>query len=173
MIGTRVKLVREILDKTQAELGEILGTTQSGVASMEAGIYRPSQDFIRTIGQNTGFPAKFFDKGELPEFPVGSILYRAQAAVKAGPRSRAHALAHVCFEFAMEMVSRLKQIPVNIPRLSESPEVCAQITRSALGLSPAKPIKRRQSAPSMRGMYFNWSINRATPRFLLKPCSRR
>jgi Zn-dependent peptidase ImmA (M78 family)/transcriptional regulator with XRE-family HTH domain len=152
MIGTRIKIVREILNKTQAEFGEILGTTQSGVASMEAGVYRPSEVYIQTIGQRTGFSPQFFGKGELPDFPFGSMLYRAAASVKQGPRSRAHALAHVSFEFAVELASQLKPIPVNIPRLSDTPKRCAQIARTSLGLSPLSPIKNVVSVLERNGV---------------------
>src|ERR1700728_3419306 len=98
MIGSRLKLVREILGKTQGELGEMIGTTQSGVASMESGIYRPSSEYLQTIARCTGFTLGFFDKGETPDFPFGSILYRAQASVKQSPRTKAHAIAHLTFE---------------------------------------------------------------------------
>jgi Zn-dependent peptidase ImmA (M78 family)/DNA-binding XRE family transcriptional regulator len=141
MIGARIKLAREMLGITQSQLAEILGTTQSGVASMEAGIYRPSPAFLETIARRTGFAAGFFVKGEPPDFPFGSILFRAQAGVKQGPRARAHALASVVFELAVNLADRLKKIPVNIPRVEDDPQRAAQVTRSCLGLSPNTPIK--------------------------------
>jgi len=54
----------------------------------------------------------------------------------------AHGMAHIAFEFALSLASRLKKIPVNIPRLTEDdPQRAAQITRASLGLSPNTPIK--------------------------------
>jgi Zn-dependent peptidase ImmA (M78 family)/DNA-binding XRE family transcriptional regulator len=142
MIGQRIKLARDVLGMTQAELAEVLGTTQSGIASMEAGIYRPSQEYLETIARRTGFTVSFFSKGETPEFPFGSILYRAQAAVKKAARAKAHALAHLGFELAVALSARLRKIPVNIPKVTdESPENAAQITRASLGLSPNTPVK--------------------------------
>ena len=41
MIGNRIKLAREIAGFTQTELADKIGTTQSGVASMEANLYGP------------------------------------------------------------------------------------------------------------------------------------
>jgi Zn-dependent peptidase ImmA (M78 family)/DNA-binding XRE family transcriptional regulator len=141
MIGYRIKLAREVCGITQFELAEILGSTQSGVASMEAGLYRPSPEFIKTIAAKTGFAPTFFDKGEIPEFPYGTLLYRVQAAVKKAPKAQAHALCHVAFELASFLSSRLRKVPVNIPKLSEDPSKCAQITRASFGLSPNSVIK--------------------------------
>lgn len=142
MIGQRIKLARDVLGTTQAELASVLGTTQSAVASIEAGIYQPSQQYLETIARRTGFSVGFFTKGEPPEFPFGSILYRAQASVKQGPRTKAHGLAHLAFELAVSLADRLRKIPINIPKVSDdSPQRAAQITRASLGLSPNTPVK--------------------------------
>src|ERR1700735_2598686 len=142
MIGQRIKLARDVLGITQSELADILGTTQSGVASMEAGIYRASQKYLETIARRTRFTVGFFTKGEPPEFAFGSILYRAQSAVKQAPRTTAHASAQLGVELAVSFADRLKKIPVNIPKGSdEGPQRAAQIARVSLGLSPDTPIK--------------------------------
>ena len=141
MIGARIKLAREVCGMTQADLATTIGTTQSGVASMEAGLYRPSPDFLRSIAAQTGFAPGFFEKGEIPEFPSGTLLYRAQTAVKKGPRAQAHALCVVAFELATSMAEKLRKVPVSIPKLGEKPSKCAQITRASLGLSPNTVIK--------------------------------
>jgi Zn-dependent peptidase ImmA (M78 family)/DNA-binding XRE family transcriptional regulator len=141
MIGPRIKLAREVCGITQAELADMIGTTQSGVASMEGGIYRPSTQFLKTIASHTGFASSFFDRGEIPEFPYGTLLYRAQTSVKQSPKTKAHALCHVAFELGCMLASRLKKVAVNIPRLSEEPAKCAQITRASFGLSPNSVIK--------------------------------
>jgi Zn-dependent peptidase ImmA (M78 family)/DNA-binding XRE family transcriptional regulator len=141
MIGARLKLAREASGMTQAELAEMIGTTQSGVASMEGGIYRPSPEYIKTIATKTGFTPSFFEKGEIPEFPYGTLLYRAHTAVKQSQRSKAHAMCHVSFELGCILAPRLKKVPVNIPKLSEDPSKCAQITRASLGLSPNSVVK--------------------------------
>jgi len=141
VIGSRLKLVREVCNLTQIELGEMIGTTQSGVASMEAGIYRPSQTFIESIARKTGFSSQFLDRGEIQDFPFGSLLYRAQVSVKPSARTRAHGFALVAFELATMLASKLRKVPINIPRLDETPERAAEITRASLGLSPNTPIR--------------------------------
>jgi hypothetical protein len=119
----------------------MIDSTQSGVFSMEAGIYLPSAEFIKTIAAKTDFSPSFFEKGEVPEFPYGTLLYRAHASVRQGPKTRAHALCHIAFELGCMLASRLKKVSVNIPRLSEEAAACAQITRASLGFSPNSVIK--------------------------------
>ncbi|MCZ2076310.1 MAG: XRE family transcriptional regulator [Bryobacterales bacterium] len=153
MIGARIRLVREVCGMTQKDLGDLIGTTQSGVASIEAGLYRPSPEFLDTIAQRTGFKASFFEKREATEFPVGTLLYRAQASVKKSARNRAHAMANLGFEVALLLSSKLKKIAINIPRLNEDPVTCAQITRASLGLSPNTPIKNLMLCLEKNGVF--------------------
>jgi Zn-dependent peptidase ImmA (M78 family) len=46
----------------------------------------------------------------------------------------------VAFELAVFLGQKLKQVPINLPRLKESPEKAAQITRTALGIAPHVPV---------------------------------
>lgn len=140
MIGSRIKLAREIAGMTQAELAERIGTTQSGIASMEANLYRPSAEYLTILAKETGFGLPFFEPSQIEEFPSGALLYRAKAAVTKTERQHAHGLTSVAFELAVTLGQKLNQVPVNLPRLKESPEKAAQITRSALGIAPHVPV---------------------------------
>jgi Zn-dependent peptidase ImmA (M78 family)/transcriptional regulator with XRE-family HTH domain len=133
--------MRDILGISQGDLAMMIGTTQSGVASMEAGLYRPSSEYLKTIAQYTGFSIAFFEKEETADFPVGSILYRSLVSVKPTARGKAHAIAQAAFELASILASKLKRIPINIPRLDDEPAMCAKIARATLGLSPNTPIR--------------------------------
>ena len=140
MIGNRIKLAREIAGFTQTELAEKIGTTQSGVASMEANLYRPSREYLKVLAKETGFGPPFFEPSRIGEFPSGALLYRAKTAVSKAERQRAHGLTSVAFELAISLGSSLKEVPINLPRLKEPPEKAAQITRAALGIAPHVPI---------------------------------
>jgi len=140
MIGSRIKLAREIAGLTQTELAERIGTTQSGIASMEANLYRPSPEYLKTLAKETGFGLPFFEPSHIDEFPSGALLYRAKTAVTKAERQHAHGLTSVAFELAVSLGQKLKQVPVNLPRLKESPERAAQITRTALGIAPHVPV---------------------------------
>jgi Zn-dependent peptidase ImmA (M78 family)/DNA-binding XRE family transcriptional regulator len=140
MIGNRIKLAREIAGLTQKELADRIGTTQSGIASMEANLYRPSPEYLKILAKETGFGLPFFEPAHVDEFPSGALLYRARTAVTKGERQHAHGLTSVAFELAVSLGQKLKQVPVNLPRLTESPERAAQITRTALGIAPHVPV---------------------------------
>ena len=140
MIGSRIKLAREIAGLTQTELAEKIGTTQSGIASMEANLYRPSPDYLKILAKETGFGLSFFEPTHIDEFPSGALLYRARTALSKAERQHAHGLTSVAFELAVFLGQKLKQVPINLPRLKESPEKAAQITRTALGIAPHVPV---------------------------------
>jgi Zn-dependent peptidase ImmA (M78 family)/DNA-binding XRE family transcriptional regulator len=140
MIGNRIKLAREIAGLTQTELAERIGTTQSGIASMEANLYRPSLEYLKVLAKETGFGLPFFEPATVDEFPSGALLYRARAAVTKAERQHAHGLTSIAFELAVSLGRKFKQVPVNLPRLKESPEKAAQITRTALGIAPHVPL---------------------------------
>lgn len=107
---------------------------------MEANLYRPSRDYLKMLGKVTGFGLPFFEPSHLDEFPSGALLYRAKTAVSKTERQRAHGLTTIAFELAVSLGSKLKQLPINLPRVKEPPERAAQIARVALGIAPHAPI---------------------------------
>src|ERR1700733_15239757 len=117
MIGSRIKLAREIAGLTQTELAERIGTTQSGIASMEANLYRPSPEYLKILAKETGFGLALFEPTHVDEFPSGALRYRARAALTKAERQHAHGLTSVAFELAVFLGKKLKQVPVNLPRL--------------------------------------------------------
>lgn len=140
MIGSRIRLAREVLGLTQAQLADEIQTTQSGVASMEANLYRPSAEYLDLLANKTGFGRRFFAATQLEEFPSGAMLYRARAALKKIERQQAHGLTSLAYELAQHLGKGLRRVPVNIPRLSQGEMQAAQIVRAALGWAPHTPI---------------------------------
>jgi Zn-dependent peptidase ImmA (M78 family)/transcriptional regulator with XRE-family HTH domain len=155
MIGSRIRLAREIAGMTQAELALRIDTTQSGVASMEGNLYRPSDELIRMIADVSGFRPSFFARST-EEFPSGALLYRSRATVPKIVRQRAHGLTTLAYEMATVLGDRLKKVPVNLPRLTEDPIRAAQITRAAFGLAPAVPITDLLSRCETNGVLVLW-----------------
>ena len=107
---------------------------------MEGNLYRPSSDYLKVLAKETGFGLAFFEPTHVDEFPSGALLYRARTALSKSERQHAHGLTSVAFELAVFLGSKLKEVPVNLPRLKESPEKAAQITRTALGIAPHVPV---------------------------------
>jgi Zn-dependent peptidase ImmA (M78 family)/DNA-binding XRE family transcriptional regulator len=137
--GLRLRQVRELYGLTQSELAERLDVNQSTVAYIEGGFSQPSEDLLAKICKETGFPAKFFERMEVTDFPLGSLLYRSRTTLDAVEKAKANRYGQFMFEMA-EHLSK----PFNIKYFRQSrlkdPIVAAQMTRSELGLSPDRPI---------------------------------
>lgn len=149
MTPERFKLAREINGFTQIELvrriDSITGrhVAQSTIAEIETGRLVPSSDLAEVIGQATGFPLDFFERGDLPEFPSGSLVsYRAKSVVSAREEAQVRRHAQLVAEIVGVFSRRIDLLPCRIPQLGESaPTEAAQLTRSALGFSPDSPIE--------------------------------
>jgi Zn-dependent peptidase ImmA (M78 family)/DNA-binding XRE family transcriptional regulator len=160
MTGERFKLAREINGLTQKELlrriDELAGrrVSQSAIAEIESGRLNPSSELSTAIGDVTGFPIAFFEQGELPEFPSGSlVLYRAKAAVTAKEEAQVRRHAQLLTEIVSRIGRRVNPIPNRIPQLQDSPpEEAARLTRAALGSSPDRPIENLVRAIERAGV---------------------
>jgi len=138
--GERVKQAREIRGLTQAELARLVGVNQSNIARVESGTLAASETLASTIALHTDFPRLFFEQDSGPEFPLGSLLFRKKSRLKSGERSLVRQVARLAFELYEKVSKNFQPYETTIPRLSESPELAAMITRSALGYSPDMPI---------------------------------
>ena len=138
--GERVRQARELRDLTQTELAKLVGLDQSAIANIEAGRFQPSESNIEAIALSTGFPPSFFSQEPGPDFPLGSLQFRAHASVTTRERVSAYRYAQVVYELVHRLMLRVKPIPVNVQKLSADRVSAAQMTRSALGLSPDRPI---------------------------------
>jgi Zn-dependent peptidase ImmA (M78 family)/transcriptional regulator with XRE-family HTH domain len=135
--GERIRQVREYHGLKQIALANLLGVDQSTVARIEAGELTPSEQHLLAIALRTGFPVSFFRKPPGPEFPLGSLLFRAHASATATQKAEAHRRGQVWHEVTHFMLSKVRAIPVTLPRLTGmNPAEAARRTRSALGLSP-------------------------------------
>jgi len=118
MNGDRIRQARELASFTQTELAARVGVPQAALAQIESGVYSPSDAIVQAIAIQTGFDVSFLRNPEPPiDFPVGSVLYRAQARVSARDKNRSHRFAQLMFELAERFRSRLRSIPVTLPRL--------------------------------------------------------
>lgn len=141
MHGERIRQARELSAFTQTELSQRSGVIQSAIAQIESNVYVPSDSVLQSIALQMGFDIGFLKQERPPaEFPIGSCLYRTQAKVSTKERAQAHRMAQLMFEIALAMRSKLKDIPVLLPRTTEPPETAAQIARASLGFSPESPI---------------------------------
>ncbi|MFC2015020.1 helix-turn-helix domain-containing protein [Chloroflexota bacterium] len=138
--GGRIEQARKLAGFTQKELAERAGVNQSAVAFYEKEKTTPSEDVLRGIAEATGFLPSFFEREPFDDFPKGSLSYRAFRSVTAKEEDKAYLNAKLMFEHLGIMAQSFLLPKVQLPLLKEKPDNSAEITRSALGLSPDTPI---------------------------------
>ena len=138
--GERVKQAREFGGWTQGEFGQRLGLTQAIVAHVEAG--RVSADgLLEKLVFSTGFPPAFFNKPLSANLPMGSLLFRAHAALDSSTRGRLHREAELAHELVTEMLPMVNGVRVQIPRLIGSDaDEAARVANLQLGIARDVPI---------------------------------
>ena len=138
--GQRVRQAREFKGWTQFELARRIGIHQSAIAQIEGGRTTPSETVLQGIVLQTGFYPSFFRSPPTIEFPLGTLLFRARASMTAKERAEAHQYGFSVFELFSTLNSHFSPTPITLPRIDDTPVVAAQITRTAMGLSPDTPI---------------------------------
>ncbi len=145
--GERLKQARELRGFTQTELATRLNISQSAIAQMEAGFIQPSDELLTLLSGILHFPVAFFQQDGPIAFPLGSLLFRARSATTAMMREKAHRYGQLLFELAERLSQLLQGGPqVVLPHVTGSPaepldpDHAADITRTAMGLSPDTPI---------------------------------
>lgn len=154
--GSRIRQAREFRGLTQTELARRCDVSQPLIAQCEAGIKTVSPHLLEAISFQTRFPVQFFRRFEYPDFPLGSLIFRARKAMTAKERDQVHRYGEVLYEGVSQLADRVHFGPVRLPRLhgydAESPAHAAEITRAALGLSPDKPISNLTTALERAGV---------------------
>jgi Zn-dependent peptidase ImmA (M78 family)/transcriptional regulator with XRE-family HTH domain len=142
--GSRIRQAREFRGLTQTELARRCNVSQPLIAQCESEAKQPSTHLLESVALQTRFPIQFFRRAEYPDFPLGSLIFRARKAMTAKERDQVHRYGEVLYEGVAQLAERVDFGPVRIPRLrgedAETPAQAAEITRAALGLSPDKPI---------------------------------
>jgi Zn-dependent peptidase ImmA (M78 family)/transcriptional regulator with XRE-family HTH domain len=138
--GNRIRQIRELCGWTQEELAYRVGIKQPTLAQLESGTDRPSEKVLEAIASNTGVRPVFFEKLDLVDFPVGSLLFRAHSSITSRQRTEAFRYAQLLFELWEQFALAVNVLPVRLPSFSEDPVLAAKITRVEFGLSPDVPI---------------------------------
>ena len=150
--GERIRQARELRKMTQTELAKEVNVDQSFVAQVESG-YRPAPDaFIEAVAFKTRFPPSFFRQESPPEFPLGSLLFRAKKSLKARDKLQIHRYGQLSLEYAEHFFSKIKSPPFRLPQVSGKVREAVAMTRNALGLSPDTPVKNLIRAVEKAGV---------------------
>src|ERR1700691_5566463 len=95
--GERVKQVRELMGWTQTNLAEKLGVNQPIVAKVEGDRINPPAHLVEKLSLISGFPPGFFSREPEYDFPAGSLLFRAHAAMTVKEASEMYRHAEFTF----------------------------------------------------------------------------
>jgi Zn-dependent peptidase ImmA (M78 family)/transcriptional regulator with XRE-family HTH domain len=136
----RLRQARELRGLTQIVLARQVGVHPSAIAQLETGRMQPSPVVLDAISRATGFPPAFFTRPNGPALPLGSLRFRARAAITARQRRQARAYAQMLYELMASMAAQTEYPAPRLPRLDGDPVAAASLTREALGLPPDRPI---------------------------------
>ncbi len=151
----RIKQTRELSRLTQAELAAEIGIAQSSIAHIESGRFEPSDGVLELIAKRLGFPVSFFDQEDPPNFPVGSLLFRAHARIPTTDKDEVYRLGQLAFQLTTGLAKKVNyKVQLRLPQVNETPDEqidgiegqiswaqhAAQLTRDAFGLSQEAPI---------------------------------
>jgi Zn-dependent peptidase ImmA (M78 family)/transcriptional regulator with XRE-family HTH domain len=153
--GTRVRQAREVSGLTQSELAIATKVHQSTITYIEMGRFEPSDDLLERIASQTAFPLAFFQQGDPPAFPEGSLLFRARGSMTSSVRAQALRYGEIVFEMVERLSARLRVISPHLPHITDEPDdivTAAHFTRNALGLSPDTPIPNLIHAAEKSGI---------------------
>ncbi|MCH8156365.1 MAG: ImmA/IrrE family metallo-endopeptidase, partial [Nitrospinae bacterium] len=112
------------------------------ITKIESGYLIPQKEVLNRIALATGFPSSFFKQESFSNFPLGSLLFRKQASVNLREKYEASQYGKTIFEISHKLNKLVTQLPINLPSLTDGPITAANVTRSAMGLSPDTPIKK-------------------------------
>jgi Zn-dependent peptidase ImmA (M78 family)/transcriptional regulator with XRE-family HTH domain len=146
VIADRVKQARLYHGWSQTELAKRVDVPQPKISQLESGMYT-SSELVDAIAIVTQYSREWFDKGPLPDLPIGSLRFRkmASSTVRDDERVRAHVRQAV---EVLDQFSTLKEVPpVRIQAIrsssectSEEIEEIANQTRLQLDVGPDDPI---------------------------------
>jgi Zn-dependent peptidase ImmA (M78 family)/transcriptional regulator with XRE-family HTH domain len=136
----RLQQARELRGLTQTALARQVGVHPSAIAQLETGRMQPSPAVLAALSGATDFPIAFFTRPSGPALPLGSLRFRARAAMTARQRRQAWWYAQTLYELMASMAAQTEYPMPRLPRLDGDPVVAAQRTREVLDLPPDRPI---------------------------------
>jgi len=137
---SRLQQARELRGLKQTVLAQQVGVHPSAIAQLETGRIQPSPAVLDALSRATGFPPAFFTRPSGPILPLGSLRFRARAAMTARQRRQACWYAQTLYELMAQMAAQTEYPAPRLPRLDRDPVAAAAVTRQALGLPPDQPI---------------------------------
>src|SRR6266403_406511 len=105
----RLQQARELRGWTQTALAQQVEVHPSAIAQLETGRIQPSPPVLDAISRVTGFPPTFFTRPSGPPLPLGSLRFRARAAMTARQRRQAWGYAQTLYELMASMAAQSEE----------------------------------------------------------------
>jgi Zn-dependent peptidase ImmA (M78 family)/transcriptional regulator with XRE-family HTH domain len=102
----RLRLARELRERSQADLARSLDVTPAAASQFESGVTRPSPEMTRRLSTVLSVPEEFL---RLPVTETHEGFFRSLRRTSVGHRRRARAIAHVAHDIALTAEPR--QLP--------------------------------------------------------------
>jgi transcriptional regulator with XRE-family HTH domain len=136
----RLRQARELRGLTQTALARQVGVHPSAIAQLETGRIQPSLEVLDALSRAMGFPLAFFRRPSGPALPLGSLRFRARAAMTARQRRQAWGYAQILYGLMASLAAQTEYPVPRLPRLAGVPVAAAAVTRQVLDLPPDQPI---------------------------------
>src|SRR5918992_3456093 len=117
----RLQQARELRGLTQTALAQQVGVHPSAIAQLETGRIQPSPAVLDALSRATGFPPTFFTRPSGPLLPLGSLRFRARAAMTARQRRQAWGYAEILYELMASMAAQTEYPAPRLPRMTGDP----------------------------------------------------
>lgn len=156
MTGERVRLVRQYLGLTQADLAGIAKVSQSAISQIENG-GEAAPETLHAICKGTGYGLEFFGRGPLPNVPEMTLRYRRRASLRQIDRQRLRAHCLHGIELVRDIEKRLPLNPVTLESIrknvdADEIETLALFTRQKLGVDRSEPVSNVVRAAERGGI---------------------
>ena len=146
MIHERVRHARLYHGWSQSELARMIGVTQPAVSQIEK-TGNVSPENLTAIVEVTGFSLRWFQQGNLPDLPMGSLRFRKRASATLTDDERVRAVVRQVLEIVDRFSPALEIPPVRLRPCAAAEEVTdewiemkALEVREWLGIGPVDPI---------------------------------
>ncbi len=150
----KIRQAREIRGLTQENLAKEIGKSKAIIAQVEGSFKIVSDELISSIADATKFPIAFFSTPPHEEFPFTDVLFRAHASVKRRRTLEIVRQAEHVFHIGSAIARGLRQIPVTLSTLTDTPAAAAIKTKKALGILTVEPVPHLIRTLERAGVWF-------------------
>jgi len=137
---SRMLLARKRRGLTAVELARRVGVSSQSISNYERGRQAPSAETLERIAGELGFPASFFNQGDIDEIDVALVSFRARTKITATARDAVLSAARLALELNDLMDARFRLPLPDIPTLeNQTPERAAEYVRARWGIGEMHP----------------------------------